>query len=111
MNPGPAASNATMFAMWHLGGNDLWESVLENLAGLDGELYFDTSYTGKCSDRLMTQIIKKHGAERILFGSDCPWESAAKMAEKLLRLKLTDRERELIMGINAERLLGLQTAK
>ena len=23
MNPGPAASNATMFAMWHLGGNDL----------------------------------------------------------------------------------------
>ncbi len=95
----------------HLGGNDLWESVLENLAGLDGELYFDTSYTGKCSDRLMTQIIKKHGAERILFGSDCPWESAAKMAEKLLRLKLTDRERELIMGINAERLLGLQTAK
>ena len=58
----------------------------------------------------MRDIIRKHGAERILFGSDCPWESAAKMAEKLLRLGLTDGEREQIMGKNAERLLGIRAA-
>ncbi len=95
----------------HLGGNDQWESVLELLAGLDGEIYLDTSYTGKCPEGLMTDIIRKHGADRILFGSDCPWESAAKMAEKLLRLPLTDDEREKIMGGNAERLLELRAAK
>ena len=94
----------------HLGGNDLWQQVYDVLAGIDGEIYFDTSYTAKCPDGLMTDIIRKHGAERILFGSDCPWESGAKMAEKLLRTGLTNGERELIMGKNAERLLGLRAA-
>ena len=94
----------------HMGGNDQWQQVYDLIAGLDGELYLDTSYTGKCPDGLMADIIRKHGAERILFGSDCPWESAAKMAEKLLRLGLTDGERELIMGKNAERLLGIRAA-
>ena len=91
----------------HLGGNDQWEQVRDLLAGLDGELYFDTSFTAKCPDALMTEIIKKHGSDRILFGSDCPWESAAKMAEKLLRLDITDNDRDRIFGLNAERLLSL----
>ena len=91
----------------HLGGNDRWEQVLELLAGLDGELYFDTSFTDNCPDELMTAIIRKHGAERILFGSDCPWESALRMAEKILRLDITDGEREKIFGLNAAELLGI----
>ena len=55
----------------------------------------------------MLKIIRKHGAERILLASDCPWESTQKMIEKLLRLDLGDAEREAIMGKNAARLLHL----
>lgn len=91
----------------HLGGHEQWEQVQEQLAGREGELYLDTSFTAACPDGLMTDIIRKHGADRILFGSDCPWESAAKIAEKLLRLPLTDDEREMIFSGNAVRLLGL----
>lgn len=91
----------------HLGGNDMWEDVFELLAGINNEVYFDTSFTAKCPDELMTRIINKHGADRILLGSDCPWESAQKMIEKLLRLDISDDAREKIMGKNACRLLGL----
>ena len=91
----------------HLGGNEQWQEVYDVLAGIGGELYFDTSLTTRCPDELMLSIIRKHGSERILFGSDCPWESAALIAEKLLRIDLTDDERDRIFGANAARLLGM----
>lgn len=91
----------------HLGANDRWQEVYDMLAGTGEELYFDCSFTAACPDELMTRIIKKHGVERILFGSDCPWESAAVIAEKLLRCDLTDDERDKIFSGNAMRLLEL----
>ena len=89
----------------HLGGNDQWHLVHELLAGIEGEIYFDTAFTAKCPDRLMEDIISKHGADRILFGSDSPWESAQHIIEKLLRINISDDDRELILGKNAQRLL------
>ena len=89
----------------HMGGNDQWHLVHEMLAGIEGDVYFDTSFTANCPDRLMEDIIAKHGADRILFGSDSPWESAQHMIEKLLRINISDDDRELILGKNAERLL------
>ncbi len=92
----------------HLGGNLRWESVYEHLAGLDGELYFDTSMlAGHISPELMLKIIKKHGADRILFASDCPWGSSESNAQLVESLSLTDEEKEMIFHKNAERLLGL----
>lgn len=91
----------------HLGGNDMWQDVYDMLAGMDGELYFDTSFTAACPDELMKKIIDRHGCQRILLGSDCPWESTQKMIEKILRLNLSDDEREAVLGLNAARLLGL----
>lgn len=91
----------------HLGANEYWQDVYDLLAGTDGEVYFDTSFTANCPDELMLKIIRKHGAERILLASDCPWESTQKMIEKLLRLDLGDAEREAIMDKNAARLLHL----
>lgn len=57
----------------HLGANMMWQEVLDILAGVDGEVYFDTAFTTECPDDLMQLIIQKHGADRILFASDCPW--------------------------------------
>lgn len=93
----------------HLGGNEQWEQVYDILAGVDGEVYFDTSFTTACPDELMLRIIQKHGADRILFGSDCPWDSAARIAEKLLRIDLSDDARDKIFGLNAMALLGMNS--
>lgn len=92
----------------HLGGNQRWQDVYDILAGSDGELYFDTSFTMECPDELMEKIINKHGADRILFASDCPWESGKKIKEKIMSLRISDDKKEDIIGNNALRLLGMK---
>ena len=89
----------------HLGANRMWQQVCDTLAGVDGEVYFDTSFTLECPDELMEKIILKHGAERVLFASDCPWASSADIVRKIDRLHLTDDMKEKIFHLNAERLL------
>ena len=54
------------------------------------------------------RIIRKNGAENVFLGSDSPWATTAHALDYLLKLPLTDREKELIMGENAARLLGLK---
>lgn len=92
----------------HLGGNNMWEEVYEKLAGVKGNLYFDTAIVAdRCSDELVTKIIRKHGADRILLASDCPWHKTSKEIAMIMRLDLTENEKELILHKNAERLLKL----
>ena len=92
----------------HLGGNGEWDKVLDSLAGCGGEVYLDTSFTLDCENELMEKIIKKHGSDRILFASDCPWQSPALIAQKIDSLKLSDGDKEKIYYKNAMRLLKLQ---
>ena len=91
----------------HLGGNDSHQQVCDILAGIDGEVYFDTAFGRACPDDTALKIINKHGADRILFASDCPWDNAAEIKERILRLPISDDKKELILGKNAGRLLGL----
>ena len=92
----------------HLGANMMWEQVRDVLAGVDGEVYFDTAFTSMCPDELMQAIVEKHGADRILFASDCPWDSSYLIKEKILRLNISEDNKDKILGGNAERLLGLK---
>ena len=57
----------------HMGGYDYWNDVEEYLLG--EKLYLDTSYclTGMDAGR-MRGLIRGHGADKILFGSDSPWK-------------------------------------
>ena len=91
----------------HLGANEHWQEVYDILAGTDGEVYFDTGFSADCPDELMEKIIRKHGADRILLASDCPWESTYIMKEKIKRLNISFNDREKIFGKNAEKLLNL----
>lgn len=91
----------------HLGGNELWQRSLDCLCGLGERVYLDTGYPLFCPDELMKKIIRKHGAERILFASDCPWAPSDEVRKKLFRLGLKDSELERIFHKNAEELLGL----
>lgn len=91
----------------HLGGNDCWQQVAQLLAGAQGDVYLDTAFTQFCDNRLMEKIISRHGSERILFASDCPWESSATIADKIDSLHISDDAKEKIFSGNAVRLLGL----
>lgn len=94
----------------HLGGQEQWEDVEKYLAG--GDVYFDTSMGFEFySKELFLRIVKKHGAQKILFGSDSPWSDAAKEIEILKSLPLTDGEKESIFHKNAERILGIDRKK
>lgn len=97
----------------HLGGMYCWDDTEKYLAGKAGNLYFDVSVInraieeGKLEYSQLERIIRKHGVERILYGSDCPWDCPSKEIEMINRLNLTDGEKEMIFHKNAERLLGL----
>jgi predicted TIM-barrel fold metal-dependent hydrolase len=90
----------------HMGGYLCWDEVGEHLAGLP--LYFDTSY---CYPRMgaagMRAMIRAHGAERILFGSDSPWEDQAAAVGHIRELGLSVEEEGAVLGGNALALLGL----
>lgn len=90
----------------HFGGNELWDDVEKYLVGKN--VWFDTAFAdGKISDEQAMRIIRNHGADKILFASDCPWHSPEREKAMLERLPLTEREREAISHKNAERLLNI----
>ncbi|MBO7612472.1 MAG: amidohydrolase family protein, partial [Treponema sp.] len=78
----------------------------EYLAGK--RVWFDTSSSlWKLPLDEAKKIMKKHGIEKMLFGSDFPMWDHEEELEKFNRLDLTGEEREAILYKNAEKLLGL----
>lgn len=93
----------------HIGGYQLWDEVEEYLVGRS--LWFDISFSlGKIPDDQLMRIIQNHGADRILFASDSPWDEQGETYERFMRLELTEEERERILYKNALDLLGLSQA-
>lgn len=91
----------------HMGGMYAWEAVYNYLAG-DRYIWLDTAYTaGMLNADLMTEIIKKHGADRVLFASDLPWHAPKQEEEVINGLNLTDEEKDRIFCKNAVELLKL----
>ena len=89
----------------HLGGWRRWEDVYKLLAGT--LIYMDIAFIADYIDAdLCRAIIKKHGADKILFGSDSPWEIPSHTLEFLRSLKLGAEAEEKIMYENAKALLA-----
>jgi len=88
----------------HLGGFRQWEGVAEHVAGRD--VWLDTAYTlGHLPDEEFVEIVRAHGCDRVLFGSDGPWTDARDEIAHLRRLPFTGDELDGILGGNAVRLL------
>lgn len=91
----------------HLGGMERSDEVEKYLVGLPN-VWFDLSMAHSfCDPAQAERIVKTHGADHILFGSDLPWGTARQTLALMEQLHLSDEEWELICHRNAERLLGL----
>ncbi len=90
----------------HFGGIDSYDGVLQHLAGLP--LYLDTAMSYAMLPRYYAEkIIEKHGTDRILFGTDCPWHTAPMEQRLLEHLDLSDEDKTNIYSKNAQKLLHL----
>lgn len=89
----------------HFGGFRMWEDVLKYLAGTN--IYFDTALTVRDINKdLFMEIIKKHTPDKILYGSDSPWEKQNTAYEYMQKWKMEDMDK--ICFKNAAKLLKLE---
>ena len=104
----------------HMGGWRNWQEVPEYL--LDTGIYLDTAFSlGSISpiddhyapDELpmlnevqFCELVRLFGADRILFGTDSPWDDMQKSVDRIRHLPLTENEKTAIFSGNALRLLG-----
>ena len=97
--------NHDKFVLGHFGGNLQWKEVFDRLAGKN--VYFDTAYTLDAIDQsLFEAIVDKHGNDKILFATDCPWCSMQKYVKILNSFSLDNNSLEKIFYKNALRLLN-----
>lgn len=102
----------------HMGGWQMWEDVKKYVCG--APVYFDTAfsltgtvnventgvYGSMLDDAQFVELVRKHGVEKVLFGSDTPWSSQQENVEWVRGCSLTEQEKEQILGGNAAGLLG-----
>lgn len=90
----------------HMGGYNMWEDVLKHLCKTP--VYLDTSYSvGVMDDELAKEIIKIHGADKILFATDSPWMSQGFVLESFKNLNLDKQTQDMILFENGAKILGL----
>ncbi len=92
----------------HFGGYKILDDAEEMLAGAD--VVLETSWPPSLSTlrpERVRALIRKHGAERIVFGSDWPMTSPAEEIRAIQGLGLTDDETKLVLGGSLARVLGI----
>lgn len=89
----------------HLAGWTKWDEAAELFSG--GVIYADLSSSlYAMTPEHAAELIRKIGANRVMFGTDYPMWSAVEELERFRRLPLTAAEQEDILYRNALRLLG-----
>lgn len=98
--------NLTVIAA-HLGGWSIWEQASEQLCE------FKNMYVDSCSSLpylpkgKVEEIIRKYGADRVLFGVDYPMWNPSEELARFNELKLTEEEKEKILYKNAVKLYNI----
>ncbi len=87
----------------HLGGFMLADEVLEKLIGLP--VYMDTAVALSYYPEKCREIIIRHGADRILFGSDSPWADQAEFVKIIKSYGFSKEDEEKIFYQNASKIL------
>lgn len=88
----------------HFGGFKLWNEVEEYLVGRN--IYMDTAFIASYIDEeQFLRIVRNHGADKILFGSDSPWAGQKESVDWVNNLLLTVEEKENILWKNVNNML------
>lgn len=91
----------------HLAGWSVWDDAYEKLSEFRN-LYVDcSSCFGFIEKEKVYALMKKYGADRILFGTDYPMWAPEKELETFMSLNFSDEEREKILGLNAKKIFGI----
>jgi hypothetical protein len=88
--------------MGHSGCCGLWYDAIKAAKRCEN-LFMETS--GNLSIAI-EKMVESVGAERVLFGSDMPWVDSAIEILKIRKLNLSNRDKDMILGGNLERLLS-----
>lgn len=91
----------------HMGSFWMWEDVQRLLIG--SPLWFDTAVVGMFIEpEVYRALIEAHGADKVLFASDSPWEDQAHALETLRSLGLPREDFDKITYKNACQILGVK---
>ncbi len=99
--------NYDKFVFAHLGGLNMQSDAIKFLA--DTKVMIDTSFAvvGGYNVEQVESIIDAFTPNRVLFGSDCPWDNPKDIHDLLLKTKYSKEEKEQIFFKNACRLLKI----
>ena len=105
----------------HMGGWRNWQEVPEFL--LDTGVYLDTSFSlgsitpiddhyapeelPLLTEERFCELVHIFGSQRVLFGTDSPWDDMGQCVRRIASLPLTDAEKDDIFSGNARKLLAL----
>ena len=91
----------------HFGGWSIWEEASRVLCDIPNLIVDCSSAMPWISDEKTVEIIRRYGAERVLFGTDYPMWSPVKELDRFMRLDLTDDEKRMILNENVRRVYEL----
>lgn len=110
------------FVLAHMGNWAFWNEVESDLAG--APVWLDSSFSigpieqrqdggvypynnVVLEDKDFLRLARKHGMDKILFATDCPWQGQKKYVKRFRNIGLTKEEQRLFFAENAVKLLGL----
>lgn len=88
----------------HLGEMENIEDLYKYLIGKNCYLDISNSFM-TLSEEKIVDIINRHGADKILFATDSPWNDQKEYIEKVNSLNISEKEKRMIFSENAKRLL------
>ena len=111
------------YILAHMGGWRQWDEAQALFAGREnvwldtsfslgdmtplGDGFYETHSLSRLSQERFLQMTEAFGAEKLLFGTDSPWEGQPAEIAKIRALPLEENEKTAILGGNAAVLLGL----
>ncbi len=90
----------------HMGSMEMWEEAEAHLVGKN--LWLDLAMIGdfNFTPEKLAGMIRRHGVEKVLFGTDSPWQGQKSAVDFISSLPLSSAELEMIFAGNAEALLA-----
>ena len=111
------------YILAHMGGWRQWDEAQALFAGREnvwidtsfslgdmtplGDGFYETHSLSRLSQERFLQMAEAFGTDKLLFGTDSPWEGQAAEIAKIRALPLKEEEKAAILGGNAKALLGL----